>query len=432
MYDKSIDKILLEYLVKRLNLKKENLVPGGRIHNFKDFMNFPPSVFSNLAPKREPLLHPEMVQPIRIMEVLNKKDVMLHFPYHSFDPLIDLLREAAIDPNVESIKITCYRLAKKSQIANALLNAARNGKKVTAVLELRARFDEEANLKWREKLEEEGVNVILGIPNMKVHAKLCLIRKKEFSKTKQYGFISTGNFNEITANFYGDHCLMTSNRMILADVNRVFNYLEQPQKLSTLKACKTLPVSPLTMRSTFIDLIDKEIKNHKAKKKSGIMIKLNSLVDKPLIEKIEEAAQAGVKVDLVIRGICCLHTEDKSYKASINAISIVDEYLEHARVFVFENAGDPKVYISSADWMVRNLDHRVEVACPILDKQIKQDLINVMRLQLAENDKARILDNHQRNEYVPRKDGEKVIRSQYEIYDYWKEKALAAGQQKEK
>jgi len=432
VYDKSIDKILLEYLVKRLNLKKENLVPGGRIHNFKDFMNFPSSVFSNLAPKREPLLHPEMVQPIRIMEVLNKKDVMLHFPYHSFDPLIDLLREAAIDPNVESIKITCYRLAKKSQIANALLNAARNGKKVTAVLELRARFDEEANLKWREKLEEEGVNVILGIPNMKVHAKLCLIRKKEFSKTKQYGFISTGNFNEITANFYGDHCLMTSNRTILADVNRVFSYLEQPQKLSTLKACKTLPVSPLTMRSTFIDLIDKEIKNHKAKKKSGIMIKLNSLVDKPLIEKIEEAAQAGVKVDLVIRGICCLHTEDKSYKASINAISIVDEYLEHARVFVFENAGDPKVYISSADWMVRNLDHRVEVACPILDKQIKQDLINVMRLQLAENDKARILDNHQRNEYVPRKDGEKVIRSQYEIYDYWKEKALAAGQQKEK
>ncbi|WP_129020043.1 polyphosphate kinase 1 [Edaphocola flava] len=432
VYDKSIDKILLEYLVKRLNLKKENLVPGGRIHNFKDFMNFPSSVFSNLAPKREPLLHPELVQPIRIMEVLNKKDVMLHFPYHSFDPLIDLLREAAIDPNVESIKITCYRLAKKSQIANALLNAARNGKKVTAVLELRARFDEEANLKWREKLEEEGVNVILGIPNMKVHAKLCLIRKKEFSKTKQYGFISTGNFNEITANFYGDHCLMTSNRTILADVNRVFTYLEQPQKLSTLKACKTLPVSPLTMRSTFIDLIDKEIKNHKSKKKSGIMIKLNSLVDKPLIEKIEEAAQAGVKVDMVIRGICCLHTEDKSYKAPINAISIVDEYLEHARVFVFENAGDPKVYISSADWMVRNLDHRAEVACPILDKQIKQDLINVLHLQLAENDKARILDNHQRNEYVPRKEGERVIRSQYEIYNYWKQKALAAGQQKEK
>lgn len=432
VYDKAIDKILLEYLVKRLNLKKENLVPGGRIHNFKDFMNFPSSVFSNLAPKREPLLHPELVQPIRIMEVLNKKDVMLHFPYHSFDPLIDLLREAAIDPNVESIKITCYRLAKKSQIANALLNAARNGKKVTAVLELRARFDEEANLKWREKLQEEGVNVILGIPNMKVHAKLCLIRKKEFSKTKQYGFISTGNFNEITANFYGDHCLMTSNRTILADVNRVFNYLEQPQKLSTLKACKNLPVSPLTMRSTFIDLIDKEIKNHKAKKKSGMMIKLNSLVDKPLMEKIAEAAQAGVKVDLVIRGICCLHTEDKSYKAPINAISIVDEYLEHARVFIFENAGDPKVYISSADWMVRNLDHRVEVACPILDKQIKQDLINVMLLQLAENDKARILDNHQRNEYVPRKEGEKVIRSQYEIYDYWKQKALVAGQQKEK
>lgn len=432
VYDKSIDKILLEYLVKRLHLKKENLVPGGRIHNFKDFMNFPSSVFNNLPPKPEPLLHPELVQPIRIMEVLNKKDVMLHFPYHSFDPLIDLLREAAIDPNVESIKITCYRLAKKSQIANALVNAARNGKKVTAVLELRARFDEEANLKWREKLTEEGVNVILGIPNMKVHAKLCLIRKKEFSKTKQYGFISTGNFNEITANFYGDHCLMTANRTILADVNRVFNYLEQPQKLNTLKACKTLPVSPLTMRNIFIEQIDKEIKNHKAKKKSGITIKLNSLVDKLLMEKIAQAAQAGVAVKLIIRGICCLYTEDKSYKTPIKAISIVDEYLEHARVFIFENAGDPKVYISSADWMVRNIDHRVEVACPILDKHIRQDLINIIQLQLAENDKARILDNHQRNEYVPRKDSEPVLRSQFEIYDYWKEKALNTGLQKEK
>lgn len=432
VYDKSIDKILLEYLVKRLHLKKDNLVPGGRIHNFKDFMNFPSSVFPNLAPKPEPLLHPELVQPTRIMEILNKKDVLLSFPYHSFDPLIDLLREAAIDPNVESIKMTCYRLAKKSQIANALVNAARNGKKVTAVLELRARFDEEANLKWKEKLEEEGVTVILGIPNMKVHAKLCLIRKKEFSKTKQYGFISTGNFNEVTSNFYGDHCLLTSNRMILADVGRVFSYLEQPGKLSFLKACKTLPVSPLTMRSTFMDMIDKEIKNHKAKKPSGITIKLNSLVDKLLMERLTEAAREGVKVQIIIRGICCLLTEDKSFKTPIKAISIVDEYLEHARVFIFEHAGDPKVFISSADWMVRNLDHRVEVACPILDKDIRKDLINVLHLQLAENDKARILDNHQKNEYVPRKDSEKVIRSQHEIYNYWKDKALAWQQQKEK
>ncbi|RQO29995.1 polyphosphate kinase 1 [Taibaiella sp. KBW10] len=432
VYDKSIDKILLEYLVKRLHLKKDNLVPGGRIHNFKDFMNFPSSVFSNLPPKQEPLLHPELIQPTRIMEVLNKKDVMLSFPYHSFDPLIDLLREAAIDPNVESIKMTCYRLAKKSQIANALVNAARNGKKVTAVLELRARFDEEANLKWKEKLEEEGVTVILGIPNMKVHAKLCLIRKKEFSKTKQYGFISTGNFNEVTSNFYGDHCLLTSNRMILADVGRVFNYLEQPQKLAFLKSCKTLPVSPLTMRSTFLDLIDKEIRNHKAKKPSGITIKLNSLVDKLLMEHLTLAAQAGVKVQIIIRGICCLLTEDKSFKTPIKAISIVDEYLEHARVFIFEHAGDPKVFISSADWMVRNLDHRVEVACPILDKEIRQDLINVMHLQLAENDKARILDNHQKNEYVPRKATEKLIRSQHEIYNYWKDKASALLEQKEK
>lgn len=421
VYDKSIDKVLLEYLEKRLQLKKDNLVPGGRIHNFKDFMSFPASVFTNLKPKPEPIAHPDLIQPVRIMEVLNQKDILLNFPYHSFDPLIDLLREAAIDPHVESIKITCYRLAKNSQIANALVNAARNGKKVTAVLELKARFDEAANLKWNEKLVEEGVNVILGIPNMKVHAKICLIKKVEFGKVKQYGFISTGNFNEVTANFYGDHCLLTAHRQILADVGKVFNYLENPAKNSVLKSCKTLPVSPINMRSTFIDLMDKEIKNHKTGKPAKITIKLNSLVDDFLMDKMSEAATVGVPVNLIIRGICCQVTESKHYKKQIRAISIVDEYLEHARVFIFENEGAPKVFISSADWMVRNLDHRVEVACPILDKNLKNDVINIINLQLAENDKARILDNLQKNNYVPRKDGEPILRSQHLIYDYVKE-----------
>lgn len=423
VYDKSIDKVLLEYLVKRLQLKKDNLVPGGRIHNFKDFMGFPASVFPDRVPKPEPIMHPALIQPVRIMEVLSRKDILLHFPYHSFDPLIDLLREAAIDPHVESIKITCYRLAKNSQIANALLNAARNGKKVTAVLELKARFDEEANLKWRERLAEEGVNVILGIPNMKVHAKICLIKKVEFGKVKHFGFISTGNFNEVTANFYGDHCLLTSNRQILADVGRVFTYLEKPEKNTALKACKVLPVSPVTMRSAFIELMDKEIKHHKSGKASGITIKLNSLVDVALMAKITEAAMEGVKVNLIVRGICCLITESKKFKKTIRAISIVDEYLEHARVFIFENAGDPKVYISSADWMVRNLDHRVEVACPVISKELKKDLINIINLQLAENDKARILDNQQKNNYVPRKEHEPVIRAQKKIYDYIKAEA---------
>lgn len=418
VYDKSIDKVLLEYLEKRLQLKKDNLVPGGRIHNFKDFMSFPSSVFSDLEPKPEPIMHPALVQPVRIMETLGKKDILLHFPYHSFDPLIDLLREAAIDPHVESIKITCYRLARHSQVANALVNAARNGKKVTAVLELKARFDEAANLQWREKLTEEGVNVILGIPNMKVHAKICLIKKVEFGKVKQYGFISTGNFNEVTANFYGDHCLLTANRKILADVGRVFNYLENPNKAGLLKSCKTLPVSPVNMRSTFIALIDKEIKSHKAGKPAKITIKLNSIVDTLLMQQLSEAAMAGVPVNLIIRGICCQVTESKKYKKQIRAISIVDEYLEHARVFIFENEGDPNVYISSADWMVRNLDHRVEVACPILDKDLKQDLINIIDLQLAENDKARILDNLQKNNYVPRKEGAPILRSQHKTYEY--------------
>jgi polyphosphate kinase len=418
VYDKSIDKVLLEYLVKRLQLKKDNLVPGGRIHNFKDFTSFPAAVFSDIPPKPAPIMHPLLVQPIRIMDVLSQKDVLLSFPYHSFDPLIDLIREAAIDPHVESIKITCYRLARNSQIVNGLINAARNGKKVTAVLELKARFDEEANLKWKERLEEEGVKVILSVPNMKVHAKLCLIKKVEFGKIRFFGFISTGNFNEISANFYSDHCLMTSKRAILADVNRVFNYLEKPSSDAPLKACKILAISPLTMRSTFLDLIEKEIKLAKSGMHAGFTIKLNSLVDEALMAKITEAAIAGVQVSLIVRGICCLVTENKKFKA-IKAISIVDEYLEHARVFVFENAGKPIVYLSSADWMVRNLDHRIEVACPVLDKGLQQELIDLLKIQLEDNDKARILDNHQKNEYVPRATNEAVLRAQHRIYDYF-------------
>lgn len=420
VYDKAIDKVLLEYLVSRLALKSENLVPGGRIHNFKDFIDFPNSVFEQSVARPQPIMHQDLVQPVRIMEVLNEKDILLHFPYHSFDPLIDLLREAAIDPHVEFIKITCYRLAKNSQIANALINAARNGKKVLAVLELRARFDEAANLKWKERLEEEGVSVILGIPNMKVHAKLCLIKKVEFGKTKFFGFVSTGNFNEVTANFYGDHCLLTANRAILTDVEKVFAYLEKPSKITNLSSCKTLAVSPTNMREFFIALIDKEIKNQKAGKLAGITIKLNSLVDTALMDRLTTAAEAGVKVNLIVRGICCLITENKKFKTPITAISIVDEYLEHARVFIFENEGDPKVYISSADWMVRNLDHRIEVACPILDSELKQDLINIIQLQLQENDRARILDNHQKNNYVARAEGEAIVRSQHKIYEYVK------------
>lgn len=420
VFDRNLDKGLLGFLSKRLGLtKKDNLIPGGRIHNFKDFMSFPSSVFKDLKGRPGSFVHPELVQPCRIMHILDKKDVMLHLPYHSFDSIIDLLREAAIDPFVQSIKITCYRLAKDSKVINTLVNAVRNGKSVTVMIELRARFDEEANLQWKALLEDEGVKVILGIPDMKIHAKLCVIKRREGNITRQYGFVSTGNLNENTATYYGDHCLLTSNRNILADVNRIFNCLEKPKPvLNELKACKTLPVSPINQRKIFLGLIDKEIEAAKKKKPASITLKLNSLVDKVLIDKLQDAAVAGVDIRLIIRSICCINTSSKAYKQPIKAVSIIDEYLEHARVLVFHNGGKSRVYISSADWMVRNLDHRVEAACPVIDPRLQKQLIDILDIQLAGNVKVRILDNDQDNSYVEKKDGDLDIRPQLAIYDY--------------
>ncbi len=425
VYDRQIDPMLLNYLTRRLGLtKKDNLIPGGRIHNFKDFIDFPSAIFNDITPRPQPFVHPLLKQPCRIMDILEKRDVMLHLPYHSFDSIIDLLREAAIDPFVQSIRITCYRLAKNSKIVNALVNAVRNGKEVTVVLELRARFDEEANMRWKTQLEEEGVKVVLGIHDMKVHAKICVIKKREFNRTKQYGFVSTGNLNENTARYYGDHCLLTTNRTILGDINRVFDYLENPvKKVATLKACKTLPVSPLNMRTVMLNQINKEIRFAKKKKAASVTIKLNSLVDVALIDKLYVAAKAGVDIKMVIRGICCAYTEQKAFKEHIRAISILDEYLEHARVFVFNNGNHPQVFISSADWMVRNLDHRIETACPIYDKNIQQELIDILNIQLAENVKGRILDNEQNNNYVPREEHMPEVRSQEAIYNYLRNKS---------
>ncbi len=424
VYDRQIDPHLLNFLIRRLGLtKKDNLIPGGRIHNFKDFIDFPASIFNDITPRPQPFVHPLLMQPCRIMDIIEKQDVMLHLPYHSFDSIIDLLREAAIDPFVQSIRITCYRLAKNSKIVNALINAVRNGKEVTVVLELRARFDEEANMRWKEQLEEEGVKVVLGIHDMKVHAKICVIKKREFNKTTQYGFVSTGNLNENTARYYGDHCLLTTNRNILADINRVFDYLENPlKKIANLANCKILPVSPLNMRNTMLLQLNKEIRIAKKKKPASAIIKLNSLVDTVLIDKIYEAARAGVDIKMVIRGICCAYTQEKSFKEHIYAISILDDYLEHARVMVYGSGNDAVVYISSADWMVRNLDHRVEVACPIYNNEIKQELIDILNIQLAENVKGRILDNDQTNEYVQREEHRPELRSQVAIYEYLRNK----------
>ncbi len=419
VYDKDIDPSLLTYLVKRLGLtQKDNLIPGGRIHNFKDFMNFPDAVFSQKNPRKRPFVHPLLKNFTRVTDVVLQKDVLLNFPYHSFDSVIDLLREAAIDPDVTQIKITCYRLASRSKIINALTNAVRNGKHVTVVIELRARFDEEANLEWKDELEEAGVKVLIGVNNMKVHAKICLIKKVVNKQTTHYGFVSTGNLNESTSKIYGDHCLLTSDRNIMADVNRMFHYLEQPKtRIKVLRSCKTLMVSPVLMRKQLMLLIDKEIKTAKAGKEAAITLKLNSLSDEALIAKLNEAARAGVELKMVIRGIFCMLTENSKFKIPVQAISIVDEYLEHARVMIFHNGGKEKTFISSADWMVRNIDHRIEAACPIFEKGIQQELKDILTIQLRDNIKARRLDNELTNIYINPRNTKKV-RSQVEVYNY--------------
>jgi polyphosphate kinase len=419
VYDRDIPPSLLTYLVKRMGLShKDNLIAGGRIHNFKDFMNFPNQVFLMQKLRKKPFTHPQLRNAHSVTNTILEKDILLNFPYHSFNSVIDLLREAAIDPQVTSIKITCYRLAKRSKIINALTNAVRNGKQVTAVIELRARFDEEANILWKKELEEAGVKVLIGVPGMKVHAKLCLIKKRINNVNRHYGFVSTGNLNESTAQVYGDHCLLTADSHIMADVNRMFTYLESPRtRLPYLRACKMLIVSPTQMRRNMISLINKEIRNVQLQKKGSITLKLNSLSDEEMIGKLYEAAKAGVEIKLVIRGICCMYTENKKFKVPVQAISIVDEYLEHARVFIFHNGGDEKVFISSADWMQRNIDHRIEASCPILEKNIQKEIKEMLDIQLHDNIKARVLNNEQNNQYVnPR--NTKKIRSQVEIYNY--------------
>ena len=424
VYDKQIDANLLEFMMKRLSLnKKDHMVPGGRIHNFKDFMDFPREVFTDINSRPKPFVHPLLTQPCRIMDVISKKDVMLHFPYHSFDSVIDLLREAAIDPAVVSIRVTLYRLAKDSRVINALVNAVRNGKQVSVVIELKARFDEEANMMWKKRLEEEGVKVYIGLPEMKIHAKICVIKRREFNRTTQFGFVSTGNLNESTAKVYADHCLLTSNRQIMADINRVFDCLERPvPNLTGLKTCRTLIPAPISMRKFFQAQILKQISLSKRKKGGSLVVKLNSLSDDQLIHDLYDAAKAGVKSSFVVRGIFCGVMDQKSFKKQPQAISIVDQYLEHARVFIFGEEEHKQVFISSADWMVRNLDHRVEVACPIIDKEIQTELSHIMNIQLKENEKARILDAVLSNQYVVPEEGEPWLRSQVAIHDYLKNK----------
>lgn len=421
VFDENMSQTLVEFLIKKLGIsKKDSIIPGQKIHNFKDFMNFP-NVFRKhiTSIERTSFHHPELEDSNRMADVIAKKDILLAFPYHNFDHIIDLLREAAIDPDVTSIQITAYRLATNSKIGNALVNAHRNGKAVTVMLELRARFDEQHNLYWKERFETEGITVLVGIPNKKVHAKLCIIKKRVQNKTIQYGFVSTGNINEKTAKLYGDFCLLTSNRAVMADINRVFKVLRKPHSnlYEELTPGKGLLFSPTDMRDQLSALIDKEIKEAQEGRKAHIIIKINSLSDKLLIKKLYDAAEAGVQVQLIVRGIYCV-VNQSTFTQPIEAISIVDEYLEHARVLYFYQSGKEIMYLSSADWMTRNLDYRIEAALKINDRKIKSQLLDILNIQLRDNVKARKLNNLLSNEYI--KNDEEECRSQIEIYRYLK------------
>lgn len=403
VFDQKMDAELLALLIKKLDLsKKDSIIPGQRIHNFKHFMDFPDVFRSYHQPEeRVAFEHPEFSDGGRVTDIILKKDVLLSFPYHEFRPLIDLLREAAMDPDVKSIKITIYRMARNSKIANALVNAARNGKEVTVMLELRARFDEEHNLEWKDHFETEGVKVLVGIPHKKVHAKLCIIKKRLEGKVVQYGFISTGNINETTAKLYGDFCLLTCNKQIMNDISVIFNALQKPKipLQESIKEHRQLMVCPIDMRQRLEQLVDREIDEVRAGRPGRIIFKVNSLSDRDSIKKIYEAASEGVQVDLIVRGIYCA-VNQKNFRRSIRAISIVDEFLEHARVFYFLSGSQETVYISSADLMTRNLDHRLETAVEIRDAALKTQIKQMLEIQLRDNVKARQLDNKQRNDYV--------------------------------
>jgi polyphosphate kinase len=421
IYDKEMPKDLRHFLMECMGLDKSDaLIPGGRYHNFKDFMGFPTFGRRELEyDKITPNPHPSFKPFSSIMNVIKNQDVMLHYPYQSFDYFIDLLREAAIDTTVKSIKITIYRLAKDSRVVNALINAAKNGKKVTVVLELQARFDEEANIKWSSALQEEGVTVLHGIPGLKVHSKLCLISRKEEGKLIHYATVGTGNFNESTARIYSDLKLFTANKKVTNEVVKIFNLLEG--NTHSPYFYRTIVPSPTQLRNKLMRLISGEIKHAKAGREAYIHLKMNSLVDPTLISKLYDASKAGVKIRLNIRGICSLIPGQKGLSENIEAISILDKYLEHTRVYIFGNGGKEVMYISSADWMGRNLDSRIEVTCPILDAGIQQEMRDFLEIQWKDNVKARKLDSAQSNTLKKVEEGEEQIRSQFALFDYYKE-----------
>ncbi len=422
VYDKRLPRDLLLYLKKRLKIDDEDsMIPGGIYHNFKDFMEFPNISHKRLEyQKLKPIQHPAFAQETRIINNILKEDILLYYPYHNFSHFISLLREAAIDPEVTSIQITLYRVAMFSMVMNSLINACLNGKKVTVVIELQARFDEESNIYWSKKLEEAGAKVLFGIPGLKVHAKILLIGKKNSkNKTEYISCVSTGNFHEGTAKVYSDVTLFTANKSICKEVKAVFNFIEFPFKPVYFRH---LIFSPNQMRNKLYSLIENEVRNVKEGKKGYFYLKINNLVDQKLIRKIYAASQAGVDVTLIVRGICSLKPGIPGLSENITAISVVGRFLEHSRIFIFGNDGNELYYISSADWMPRNLDHRVEIASPVYDPILQNELKNLIMLQLKDNVKARIINEVQDNEY--RKIGSKPVNSQIELYHLLKNNKL--------
>ena len=419
VYDKMIDKDTLQFLFEKMGIvKTDSVIPGGRYHNRRDFMSFPSLGRKDLTyPPIQPLPVQGLTSDESLLKKIAEKDYLQYTPYHTFSNIIWFLREAALDPKVKSVKITIYRLAKNSQVVNSLINAVKNGKQVTVQIELQARFDEESNIRYAEQLKAEGVKLIFGVRGLKVHSKICVIERKEGKELKRYGFISTGNFNESTAKIYTDYTLFTANQEILKEVNKVFNFFDTNYNVQKFKH---LIVSPHYTKKQLKHLIDEEIKNAKAGKEAYIKLKMNNITSYKMIDKLYEASRAGVKIQMIVRGICCLVPGIEGMSENIEVISIVDKFLEHPRLFIFGNGGTPKVYISSADWMTRNISFRVEVGCPIYDKTIQQELIDTFEISWADNVKARIINKAQDNTY--RLHTTPALRSQVALYEYYQHK----------
>lgn len=416
VYQRDMQHEMVAMLCEKLSITDADyLTAGGRYYSDKDFIKFPNIGRRSLEyTPLPPVSHPAFNGCRNGFDAIRRQDILLYYPYHAFEHVLDVLRQAACDPDVVALKINIYRVARQSHVIDALVHAAYNGKKVTVLVELQARFDEEANIMWAKCLTEAGVQVVFSAPGFKVHAKLFLITRREDGTLIQYAHIGTGNFNESTARLYTDYSLLTADERITDEVQRVFRFLEMPYFPETFEH---LIVSPQNSRESLYGLIDREIQNAAQGKATGITLKVNNLVDDGLIEKLYAASNAGVPIDLLVRGMCTLIPQQKGFSDNIRAISILDRYLEHDRVYVFENNGDRRVFISSADWMTRNIDNRVEVAVELLSPAIKHQVLDTLALLFSDNTKARVIDKSLGNHYVSRGNRRKV-RGQLAVYHY--------------